>query len=111
MTVAISVKDLKTRRVQENSTQLKYEILDRFQFLVGKRGYGAVISITKSGNPVICSFGTIRIDEAVDGYNSLEVACLQSLSLKERVFILWRDFSDSVFMEEYLGSPIFSKSN
>lgn len=90
--------------------ELEEIILRKFPILTGRKGYGGVISITKFGNPVIVSSGTVPIDEEVQGRSTLEIKCFESLSLKERVFILWRDFSDRVFIREYSGEPIFSKN-
>lgn len=111
MSRGISFKEDKSVGVKIDCGPNEEDILGRFQFLVGKKGYGAVIAITKSGNPVIYSFGTIKINEGFNGYNSLEAACLQAISLREQVFILWREFSDQVFIQEYRGKAIFPRSN
>ncbi|NLC30655.1 MAG: hypothetical protein GX765_01220 [Candidatus Moranbacteria bacterium] len=90
--------------------ELEELILRKFPTLTSRKGYGGVISITKFGNPVIVSSGTVSIDDEVQGKSALEIKCLESLSFKERVFILWRDFFDKVFIREYIGEVIFSKN-
>ncbi|MEF3692010.1 MAG: hypothetical protein V3574_03080 [Candidatus Moraniibacteriota bacterium] len=93
-----------------DNERLEEKILRKFPTLTSRRGYGGVIAITKLGNPVIVCSGTVRIDEEVQGRSVLEIKCLESILLRERVFILWRDFSDRVFIREYVGKSILQKN-